>query len=418
VLEHPQYKKWRQSSHDDLLWISADPGCGKSVLAKAIIDEELDSTGDHTVCYFFFKDNEDQNDLATALCAILHQLFGRLPHVLRHAANAFEKNGHSLQNEVDELWRVFLAAATDESAGTVICVFDALDECQRDGRRKLIRIVTDFYAQRVSSARTSSLKFLATSRPYQDIESGFSDIPPGLPSIRLAGEESNADISEEINLVIRQKVQELRTDQEVRDMLLAKLLATSNRTYLWLHLVWNELQQSRRSETALMKKIDSLPSTVEDTYERILSRLRPDQRGEAQILLHIVVGARRPLTLWEMDVAFQLAMDSPDATAHAELDMNSDRVKSDIRELCGLFVFISDNRVYLLHQTAKEFLVAREGGNDATGELWRHSLRRESPNHIMTRIRVQYLSFRDIRDDHLHEERGNDNANRKDFPLL
>ncbi|KAH7377131.1 hypothetical protein B0T11DRAFT_27613 [Plectosphaerella cucumerina] len=419
VVEHPQYRKWRQSSHDDLLWISADPGCGKSVLAKALIDEELNNAGDYTVCYFFFKDNEDQNDLATALCAVLHQLFGRLPHLLRHAANAFEKNGHKLQNEVDELWRIFLAAATDDSAGSVICIFDALDECQRHGRRKLVRLITDFYARRVSaSARAFPLKFLATSRPYQDIESGFGDIPPELPSIRLAGEESNADISEEINLVIRQKVKELRTDQEVRDLLEAKLLAVSNRTYLWLHLVWDELQQSRRSRTALVKKIDSLPSTVEQAYESILQRIRPDQREEAQILLHIVVGARRPLTLMEMDVAFQLAVDSPGATAHEELDLDTDRFKSDIRELCGLFVFISDSRIYLIHQTAKEFLVAREGASDATGEFWRHSLRRESSDQIMTRVCVQYLSFRDIRDDLIQEEMRKDDPDIKDFPLL
>ncbi|KAI6780066.1 Ankyrin repeat domain-containing protein 50 [Emericellopsis cladophorae] len=418
VLEHPQYKKWRQSSHDNLLWISADPGCGKSVLAKALIDEELDNTGDHTVCYFFFKDNEAQDGLATALCALLHQLFGRLPHLLRHAANAFEKNDHKLQNEVDELWRIFLAAATDDSTGAVICIFDALDECQRDGRRKLVRLVTDFYARRVSaSTRTFPLKFLATSRPYQDIESGFSNVPPALPSIRLAGEESNADISEEINLVIRQKIQELRTDQEVRDMLQAKLLAISNRTYLWLHLVWDELQRSRRSKTALMKKIDSLPSTVEQAYESILGRLRPEQREDARILLHIIVGARRPLTLIEMDVAFQLAVDSPGATAHEELELNTDRVKSDIRELCGLFVFISDNRIYLIHHTAKEFLVAKKGVKESTGKFWRHSLRGEFSSQIMTQICVQYLSFRDIGDNHRYKMRKAD-SDARDFPLL
>lgn len=98
------------------------------MLTKALIDEELDSVGDHTVCYFFFKNNEDQNDLATALYTILHQLFGRLPHLLHHAATAFQQNNNKLQKEVDEVWRIFLATTTDESAGAMICLFDALDE--------------------------------------------------------------------------------------------------------------------------------------------------------------------------------------------------------------------------------------------------------------------------------------------------
>ncbi|KAH6687283.1 ankyrin repeat protein [Plectosphaerella plurivora] len=362
----PQLCGWTSADHMlETDPISADPGCGKSVLTKALIDEELSSTDDHTVYYFFFTDNKGQNDLATALYAILHQLFGRLPHLLHHAAKAFSRNGRKLQNETD-------------------------------GRRKLIRLVTDFYARRVSASR-SILKFLATS----------------------PGEESNADISEEINLVIRQKVQELRTDQKVRDMLEAKLLATSNRTYLWLHLVWDELQQSRRSKAALMKKIDLLPSTVEDAYECILSRISPNQREEAQIFLHIVVGARRPLTLVEMGVAFQLAIDSPNATSHQELELNTDRLKSDIRQLCGLFVFISDSRIYLIHQTAKEFLVAREGDGDGPSDLWSRSLRSGSSNEIMTRVCVQYLSFRDIRYDHVHEEQSKEKRfHCPDFPLL
>jgi len=103
VLNHPQYIRWQHSPKDDLLWISADPGCGKSVLAKSLIDNELQATNTHSICYFFFKDNNDQNSLATALCALLHQLFGRRPPLLRHAIAIWEKNGEKMQDEVDEL---------------------------------------------------------------------------------------------------------------------------------------------------------------------------------------------------------------------------------------------------------------------------------------------------------------------------
>ena len=300
------------------------------MLAKALIDEELDNAGDHTVCYFFFKDNDEQDSLFTALCAVLHQLFGRLPHLLQHAISAFEKNGQKLQSEVDELWRIFLAAATDESANNVTCVLDALDECQGEDRRKLVRLLTDFYCRCPSASRGSSqLKFLVTSRPYQDIEIGFDHIPSELPSIRLAGEESNADISEEINLVIRQRIAragiKLHPDQDVRDTLQAKLLATQNRTYLWLHLMWDELERSRkRTKKAFLKKIDSLPSTVEDAYEKILARNGRVDQEEAKVLLHIVIGARRPLTVREMDVAFQLAVESPNALQYQDLDLDGD----------------------------------------------------------------------------------------------
>ncbi|KAK1656927.1 hypothetical protein BDP55DRAFT_54343 [Colletotrichum godetiae] len=400
VLEHPRYINWQQSRQDDLLWISADPGCGKSVLAKFLIKEEIQQSNEHTTCYFFFKDNDDQNTLATALCALLHQLFGRQPLLIRQAMAAFEKNGKKLQTEVDELWRIFIAAATDDKAVSVTCVLDALDECCLEDRRKVIRLLTNFYNRQTTSTRKFQLKFLVTSRPYQDIESEFRDIPEPR-TIRLAGEESNADISEEINLVIRHEVatagRKLDMSPEAQTALEQRLLAVPHRTYLWLHLVIDEVyQSSKRRKKAFIKELDTLPATVEEAYEKILGRLRPSQQQEARILLHIVVGARRPLTLSEMDVAFQLATDSSDAQRHEDLDLNRNHIKSQIRELCGLFVFINDDRIYLIHQTAKEFLITQVISDYSIENSWKHSLYRPDSETIMTQICVQYLLFGDI----------------------
>ncbi|KAJ4401246.1 hypothetical protein N0V82_010880, partial [Gnomoniopsis sp. IMI 355080] len=402
VLEHQRYVTWQRSPRDDLLWISADPGCGKSVLAKFLVKEELQGTDTHAILYFFFKDNEDQQKLATALCALLHQLFHQQPLLLRHAMASFEKDGEKLQGEVDELWRIFLAAATDDQAANITCVLDALDECCIGDRDKLIRWLTDFHSQQTAATRKSRLKFLVTSRPYQDIESNFRTIPEP-QSIRLAGEDSNADISEEINLVIRVKVpiagQKLGLGQEVQRALQERLLAVPHRTYLWLYLVFEEIDRShKRTEKAFIKKIGSLPTTVEEAYEKILSRLDCEQREEAEALLHIVVGARRPLTLSEMDVALQIATDSPDARVHEDLDLDRGHLQSRIRELCGLFVFVNDSRVYLIHQTAKEFLVAKESPPSSFDRLWKHSLYSQDSDTIMTKVCIQYLAFQDIED--------------------
>ena len=126
VLSHHQYVRWATEDRDNLLWISADPGCGKSVLAKSLIDKELRTTDEHTVCYFFFKDNEEQDKLATALCALLHQLFSHHPQLIQRAISAWDKTGHKLA-EVPELWRILLAAAKSDVAHDVTCVLDALD---------------------------------------------------------------------------------------------------------------------------------------------------------------------------------------------------------------------------------------------------------------------------------------------------
>lgn len=73
---------------------------------------------------------------------------------------------------------------------------------------------------------------------------------------------------------------------------------------------------------------------VEDVYEKVLGRLNQDQQRNAKILLHLVVCARRPLTLSEMDVEFQLATDplAPEVV----------KILSLMEPVFGLFAFVND----------------------------------------------------------------------------
>jgi hypothetical protein len=147
-VEHPIFKKWRESDGNDLLWLTADPGCGKSVLSRALVDERLLGIGscNPTICHFFFKDNEEQNNIATALCALLHQLFRAHEHLFeRHAASVIEKTGQRVREDFEELWPILQSAVMDPSAGDVICILDALDECQESDRNKLIVHLKRFY---------------------------------------------------------------------------------------------------------------------------------------------------------------------------------------------------------------------------------------------------------------------------------
>jgi Cdc6-like AAA superfamily ATPase len=185
ALRSPEYQRWWESSHNDLLWISADPGCGKSVLAKSLVDEVFSTSAPTiSVCYFFFKDNDEQNSLAIALCAILHQLFGIQPQLLQYALPSWEKNQDKIQQEIDELWRILMAATSDPSSYT-ICVLDALDESQSDDQKQLIQKLENFHTKAASSPQRSWLKFLVTSWPYDEIQDNFRSITTSFPHIHL-----------------------------------------------------------------------------------------------------------------------------------------------------------------------------------------------------------------------------------------
>ncbi|KAK4081239.1 uncharacterized protein Triagg1_2771 [Trichoderma aggressivum f. europaeum] len=366
VLENPHYRRWRQSSHNDLLWISADPGCGKSVLAKCLVDGDLDTSDSVSICYFFFKDNDDQNSFTTALCAILHQLFGTQPDLLRHALPDWRKNGKNIQREADALWRIFEAAFSDGAFSSTICVIDALDECRPSDQAKLLNLLANFYTQSQSLNRRNWIKFLVTSRPYLEIQEGFHSATKLFPRIHIRGEEENEQIHDEINLIIKLRVRELgqieglgiQTIQRIEK----QLLQMEHRTYLWLQLAMDDirimLRDSLRPEEEMIRLI---PSSVDAAYEKILSRAPPARQLEVKMILQIIVGARRPLEIEEMAVALGVGLEvtnSADLRSAATSGLKVEGFAEKIRHLCGLFVFIDKSkRIFLIHQTAREFLI-------------------------------------------------------------
>lgn len=67
----------------------------------------------------------------------------------------------------------------------------------------------------------------------------------------------------------------------------------------------------RNSARLSEERLQSLPATVEDAYEKILQRCVRRSKKKVTTILRIIVDARRPLKIGEMAIAFGVAT-SPD----------------------------------------------------------------------------------------------------------
>ncbi|KAJ5690844.1 hypothetical protein N7462_005236 [Penicillium macrosclerotiorum] len=402
-LENDKFLDWRENEGPDLLWLSAKPGSGKSVLAKTIIDEGL-ATLSHqkqsAVCYFFFKDiSPYQRKAISAISAILHQLFSALPSLVQHALMAYYLNGKELLHLFDEMFDILCKAAADPAVGQVVCILDALDECNDDDRFLLIETITKFYREAKDGSKINGrpkLKFLLTSRPYSHIHSQFHDLMKEAPTIHLSGDHESAKIKKEIDVVIDAKIPKLAAergfDEQATKYLLKELHAVDNRTYLWLSLIMEEIRLSERpaNKRELKKIISALPRSLIDAYDAILKRCRhPDL---ARQLLHIILAAREPLAVDDMKIATALANDF-EYHSYEEIGIErSDAFEMRIKNVCGLFVTINNGSIFLIHQTAKEFLM-KDDDMDQTSETWKHSFSRLDSETLLAKICITLLSF-------------------------
>ena len=147
--EDDRFLTWRDSDSSRLLWISAGPGCGKSVLSRALIDERKVCTDSKasTVCYFFFKDGQEHRTRgADALCALLHQLFENTA-LIKYGIPSYKNHGKGLCGRFSELWKILIEAAEDPEAGEIICILDALDECDEAARKPFMEKLVHFFSK-------------------------------------------------------------------------------------------------------------------------------------------------------------------------------------------------------------------------------------------------------------------------------
>lgn len=355
---HQKYTSWLNSTKNELLLVTAEPGCGKSVLARFLIETELPSRREDAVIgYFFFKDNPVQNNLINALSAILHQFLNLRPDVLDALGTDIKKLSPELLNDCSQLWGLIEDTCEYLPERTVFCVFDAFDECNSDGRERLISLLSSHLLGK------KRIRFLVTSRGYPIIVGSFRPIAENL--VRLEGEEKSEkdQLQNEIDIVFRHRVWNLVKDrnlsQRVSDLLYERLhtKGKGQRTYLWVRLVFKFLDSNYPLNLdGWSGLLDQLPEDVPGAYEKLLSNVSGTNRTHVETLLRLVYVAEEPLSLSAANIAVNIrgkySLDSLD-----DLGLSDDKsFKEWVINTCGFFITDYDGKLFFIHQTAKEFL--------------------------------------------------------------
>lgn len=315
---------------------------------------------------FFFKDDfENQRTAESALCSVLHQLFTQRPDLISDDVLArLEPEGLKLFLTFDTLWEILTEVGSQVAAAggdQIVCILDALDEC--NNQAVLLEALSSLYME----AKNSGLKLLVISRLYREIGAGLLALESAQPTIHLSGESQvEVDkISHEITIVIQQRIRQLpnRFDLSAAmwEELAVRMSESENRTYLWVHLVFADMEDGSFLSDCLTlgdfrRRLQSIPRTVEETYDKILSKGGDSEK--VRWILHAILAAERPLHLREMAVALATREESHRTFAELEKDvLSTASVKAASRGACGLFVIIIDDCIFLIHQTAREFLI-------------------------------------------------------------
>ncbi|KAL2808652.1 WD40-repeat-containing domain protein [Aspergillus granulosus] len=347
VLDNAEFQKWHTNSESQLLWIKGDPGKGKTMLMIGIIKELLrqaQSEPSQSIAYFLCQATDPKlNNATSILRSLIYMLIRQQPHLMSHLRERYDTDPKLFEsgNLFYSLSATFEKMVQSSTAATIYLLIDALDECELD-LPELLQFITA-----TKSTSSVQVKWVVSSRNRDDIEQALQ-IDNQKHKLSL---ELNANhISNAVAAYINYKVSQLTALQhnklllqQVKDQLLQK----SDGTFLWVALVVQEIQKHRLS-AAMVELLDTTPRGLTPLYDRMLRQILLFESLYQELcilVLSIVTLGYRPLHLHELCL---LAGLQKQQYSSGDLDI--------IVRMCGSFLTIRDNYVYLVHQSAKDYL--------------------------------------------------------------
>ncbi|CAA9959481.1 Arp Ankyrin repeat protein [Pyrenophora teres f. maculata] len=377
LLEGEQLARWKESAASRL-WLYGIPGCGKTILSSTIIEHLLQHCYDDTsmvTAYFYFDFNDTQKqDPELMLRSLLYQLLQSSVVIPKGVDALFSscENGKR-QPSLHTLLEVTRQAIEDFTH--VYVILDALDECTQ---------------------RSELMDMLETPKEW-DIETSLESYVGEEDAICLQREVVDQDIQRYVQQRLRDKktrltkwTQDAAISQEVEDA----LIRGAHGMFRWAVCQLDTLVKCRNL-VMLRKSLATLPQTLDQTYDRILTAISREDCVYAMRILQWLTFSARPLSVTE--VAEVVAID---VARESAFDRNEVLVNPlEALDICSSLVTITKNGadgrpgpaqqiIALAHYSVQEYLVS---DRIRQGPAKQYSMQEAECHNAITRGSLKYL---------------------------
>ncbi|KAH8645897.1 beta transducin-like protein HET-D2Y [Tricladium varicosporioides] len=346
ILENPEFKQWRSDQERPLLWVKGDPGKGKTMLLCGIINE-LDKliVEPALLSYFFCQANDSRINSATAvLRGLIYMLISQKPSLVSYIQKKYDHSGKMLFEDTNAwvaLSEIFISILQDPSLDGTYLIIDGLDECVI-GLPELLDLIvqTSFVSFRA--------KWIVSSRNWPDIGERLVNASQNL-SLELNAEFVSAAVSVFIRHKVLELAQRKRYDNKIRNAVLDHLSLNANDTFLWVALVCQDLEKIPK--WAILTRLTDFPPGLDALYEQMMNQIRNSHYTDlCNRILALITTVYRPVTLTELTPLIDVLEDMSN-------DIES---LQEIIGFCGSFLTVRKDAIYFVHQSAKDYLLAKE----------------------------------------------------------
>ncbi|CAH0052436.1 unnamed protein product, partial [Clonostachys solani] len=353
------------------LWVQANPGTGKTVLAAHVVKQLQDLNFNCAYHYFHIGDQASQS-LAYFLRSLAFQMAAQNTLIRDNIFKLCNKTTLPDLNDGPSIWAKLFSKGIFQIHGLTpqYWVIDAMDECTK---------YQEFFTILKGQQPSFPLRIFVTSRKVPDMARLRQSLEASLTlsSLEIPERSSMYDIS----CYIEARRDSLPTSStEEQSELAAEILRRSNACFLWVKLVLDELEQVYSSES-IFQVLHAIPESMIPYYERTIATMAGSKHEKhiAKAVLLWTAGSARRLRTTELSHALKI-----------DIEINLPNPENAIEGLCGQLISVDKHSgiVDFVHPTVREFLLA-----DAAGEF---KIRRSAAHERIALVCLKALMSHDL----------------------
>ncbi|KAN0141504.1 Ankyrin repeat-containing domain protein [Lactarius tabidus] len=406
------FENWM--SNGSLLWVHGKPGSGKSIFCAAIIQHimKLRDAGNATLAYFYFdfRDEEKQN-VRNVVTSLLVQLSAHSKPSCDAIYRLYLTHGKGIQQPsngilIDRLKEMLVVVAHRP----IFVIMDALDESPDLGmpapREAVLNLIEDLVQLHL---QVPNLHICVTSRPEVDIQNKLK--PLAVNAISLQDEtRQKIVISDYVSTFMSSDEQMKHWRDEDKKLVIEELSERADGMFQWVFCQLETLRHAVQPD--VLGILESLPNTLDETYERLLKNINENNRRHARYLLHCLAVSVRPLRVEELAEILTFDFNVAEGSIpNYRPDRRPNDPEAAILSICPNLITIVDNRdsrvVQFSHLSVKEFLTSNHLASTREDLSFYHILP-ACAHTILAQVCLGFL---------LHPNDCNDDKSVKDSPL-